>query len=131
MDKTILRAYITGFVFGFLFTFPISISMIEYIPPEQYITQEEQIRVGCGSDSMGLTLSCNDTLEVERFNKEKKPLLGRIYIFNRTNGTTVHRLIGCVDQDCNLTIFKGDNNYIGELIRKEDILWKVKGVFYE
>lgn len=92
-------------------------------------------KVGCESNSMGMTLNCDDVVYGE-YLEEGKPLdVGGIYVyekkdFNNETYKVVHRLIKCVDYDCNMTVFKGDANVVGEFVKKEDIIYKVVRVTY-
>ena len=103
--------------------------IIVSIPPTQGLTinYDTTNTVGCGSDSMGLTLQCNDKLYLHTLSPQEALTPGSIYIYNNSkhNNTVVHRLILCLDTDCNATIFKGDNNKIGEQVHRKDILYKV------
>lgn len=87
--------------------------------------------INCGSDSMGLTLSCDDLVYYNYVQKKEELAPGRIYIYeNKDNRTTIHRLVGCADDDCNTAIFKGDNNRVSELVERKRIIKKVEMIKY-
>ena len=89
------------------------------------------VKVECGSDSMGLTFGCNDLLYYRDVGKNEKLVPGDIYIYRKDDDNkVVHRLIECVDIDCNLTVFKGDNNAVGELVERNNVLQKIESVRY-
>ena len=89
------------------------------------------VKVECGSDSMGLTFGCNDLLYYRDVGKNEKLVPGDIYIYRKDDDNkVVHRLIECVDIDCNLTVFKGDNNAVGELVERDNVLQKIESVRY-
>lgn len=104
-----------------------SLNLETFFEPEYIVAN-----ISCKSDSMGLVLNCGDKVELEPFNGNLK--VGRIYVFNstkvwnETNMTVIHRFVGCVDEDCNVTIFKGDNNLNAELVKRSDILYEVKKI---
>ena len=79
------------------------------------------------TDSMGLTIDPHDKMY---YSKEFDVLPGRIYVYNKSDNWIVHRLVYCLDDDCNQSVFKGDNNYIGELVNKSNIIYKVEGISY-
>lgn len=89
------------------------------------------IHTSCASDSMGFGMRCQDTVEVQDFNSTlTKPVPGEIYIYKKENGngTTIHRLVLCLDTDCNFTVFKGDNNRVAELVNRSAIIKKATGI---
>ena len=89
------------------------------------------VNITCESNSMGLLMPCNSKASVIPYKNELLHL-GRIYVYE-VNSTyfIIHRLVGCVDKDCNRTIFKGDNNLISELINKSQIKYIVTAInFY-
>jgi hypothetical protein len=87
--------------------------------------------IACGSNSMGLTLRCGDRAYTEGVGPNDKLWLGRIYIYHHTNkSNTVHRLVYCIDSDCNQSVFKGDNNLVGELVNRSQIISEVLSVEY-
>ena len=81
--------------------------------------------ISCESDSMGLSITCGMKAMAEKYEMNESLEIGRIYIYNGTKGTVVHRLVGCIDSGCNLTIFKGDNNLYSEKVNRSRILYKV------
>lgn len=85
--------------------------------------------VGCSSDSMGLSLNCNDRLYLLEDLEDHDYTVGSIFVFKspyNEGGRTVHRLIMCLDPDCNEMIFKGDNSRVADpIINKEDVIGKV------
>jgi len=82
--------------------------------------------IGCGSDSMGLTISCEQNVRYHFVKETERLIPGDIYIYTMEeyNDTdALHRLIGCVKYEdgeiiegCGLgtsfLIFKGDNNRV-------------------
>lgn len=97
-------------------------------PEFQTIVKGETIfRMSCDSNSMGLTLNCNDQVIAKKFNENLK--LGEIYVYKgENNSNVVHRLVYCIDPNCNETVFKGDNNLYGEKVLKENITHWVKTI---
>ncbi len=91
---------------------------------------EKVLKVGCDSNSMGLTINCDDKLYVDAVKSDEELFLGTIYGFRFDNKTFVHRLVQCVDIDCNLTVFKGDNNLVAEFVNRSDIVYRVETVRY-
>ena len=87
--------------------------------------------VQCGSDSMGLIINCNDKIVVEDMGVNEVLKEGAIYIYDSGNYTAIHRLIKCLDDDCNVSVFKGDNNYIGEIVNKTQITKRLIAIRYE
>lgn len=87
--------------------------------------------VGCGTDSMGLTLNCNDILYEQNVYNNTKLIPGSIYTYmTDKNASIVHRMIMCLDENCNITVFKGDNNEVGEIVPRQWINGKVVMVEY-
>ena len=86
--------------------------------------------VGCNSSSMGLTLRCGDILDVKKYEGEELEI-GRIYTYQDGNESIVHRIVACQDKNCNIVIFKGDNNQKAEFVNKTQITGKVLGVKYK
>jgi len=85
--------------------------------------------INCSSDSMGLMYRCNDLVKLKDY--EGEPLIeGDVYVYQMGNTSVIHRLVKCVDSDCNLSVFKGDNNAGGEFVNKSDIIYSVTGVAY-
>jgi len=86
-------------------------------------------KISCGSDSMGLIFDCSDKV-YERYLKENERLVeGEIYAYEKGNNTIIHRLVYCID-NCSTAIFKGDNNRVGEKIKRENVIAQVIGVQY-
>jgi len=89
------------------------------------------MRVQCGTGSMGLTFGCDDLIYYRDIEKNEQFIPGDIYIYKKDDDSkVVHRLIECVDIDCNITVFKGDNNAVGEFVNKSQIIRKVESVRY-
>lgn len=95
---------------------------------------EYQSSISCKSDSMGLTIDCKDTAFGNKVEKDDKLYPGYIYVYKSTNETDtrhiIHRLVYCLDEDCNQTVFKGDNNPVAEIVNRSDILYSVDVVMY-
>lgn len=87
-------------------------------------------RVTCDSNSMGLTINCNDRLYERAVNKDEKLQIGAIYAYEDGNSSIVHRLIECEDENCSIAIFKGDNNMKGEKVLRENITHQIEKVEY-
>jgi hypothetical protein len=88
-------------------------------------------RVGCKSDSMGLSLDCNDRLYMRNLKKNHTFTVGDIYIYQDEDSVVVHRLVKCLDDGCNKLIFKGDNNHVADpIINRSDVVSKVVQVEY-
>jgi len=99
--------------------------MIDFTSRE--ITAYERVGVvGCDSNSMGLTLRCNDNTYSYKVTDDERLLEGAIYIYeNSEGGNIVHRLVYYIDPDCNEAVFKGDNNEAGELVNRSQIKYSV------
>jgi len=87
--------------------------------------------VGCESDSMGLVLSCGDKLYQKKVTPKQHLREGKLYIYNMTDQLVVHRLVTCLDENCTKTVFKGDNNHIGEIVNRDQIQYEVVMVQYD
>lgn len=109
-------------------------SIIGFILTNGWVTAEPnmKIHVSCESDSMGNTIRCNDNAITNRFDPLKDKLEeGKIYVYKRWDDKLIiHRLVLCLDEKCNKTVFKGDNNKRGEIVHKKDIKFVVRGVEY-
>ena len=75
--------------------------------------------VSCNTNSMGLTMNCNDRLFVSMVDEGGELYLGRIYVYNDGNKSIVHRLVVCVDSDCNVSINFKKALISGALLTKE------------
>ena len=97
----------------------------DMVQPTDWVSE-----VGCSSNSMGLTMRCGDTLFMNKVQSDEKLYIGRVYVYEKINKTIVHRLVACIDVDCNLTLFKGDNNPVAEFVNKSNITYQVVKVAY-
>lgn len=91
--------------------------------------------IGCDTDSMGLTVGCHDIAFGNKVDQDDRLYPGYIYVYNGTNSSNdtihvIHRLVYCLDDDCNVSIFKGDNNFVAEIVNRSDILYSVDAVRY-
>jgi hypothetical protein len=87
---------------------------------------------GCSSDSMGLTINCNDVLYETKITNDTILNPGNIYTYTTDKNVSIaHRMIICLDSDCNMTIFKGDNNAVDEMIPREWLTGEVVMVEYK
>jgi len=117
--------------FGFFLALLLKVTLIVDFERVELTKVDGSVKVSCGSDSMGLTFGCGDLLYYRDVKKNEELMPGDIYIYRKDNDTkVVHRLIECVDIDCNLTVFKGDNNAVGELVERKDVLRKIESVRY-
>ena len=96
-----------------------------------YEGYDVKYKLGCSSDSMGLSLNCGDVQYSNFVNSSSYLETGEIYVYKRDNKSIVHRLVYCLDSDCNSTIFKGDNNEVAELVNRSEIVAKVVMVEYK
>ena len=89
--------------------------------------------IKCSSDSMGLGLDCNDLVYMETVTNETELLEGQIYSYYNYdfNVSVAHRLALCLDVDCNVSVFRGDNNAVGELVNRSQIQHKINMVVYK
>jgi hypothetical protein len=97
---------------------------------ETEINYDRVSTVDCESNSMGLTINCDDQAYIQHIDTDSVFELGGIYIYTKGNKTIIHRLVYCIDVDCNQTIFKGDNNAYGEEVNRSQIIGKVIKVAY-
>ena len=117
---------------GFFLALLLKVTIMVDFDKVELAKMDGSTKVKCGSDSMGLTFGCSDILYYRDVGKNEELIPGDIYIYRKDDGgKVVHRLIECVDIDCNLTVFKGDNNAVGELIERKDVLQKVESVRYK
>lgn len=86
--------------------------------------------VSCESDSMGLTLDCNDEAYGNIVQKRDRLIVGDIYVYRRENTSIIHRLVRCLDKDCNVSVFKGDNNKVAEFVNRSQIRYHIVRVNY-
>jgi hypothetical protein len=94
---------------------------------QAYTDYDSTSRVACGSDSMGLTVDCNDLLLLESVTPGEV-LEGEVYTFQARDGNrTVHRAAKCFEEYC---VFRGDNNAVGEVVQRVDVTHRVTGVVY-
>jgi len=117
---------IIGVLTGVLLTM---LSSYFYNPNYTITDTYDHYVVACSSNSMGQVIDCDDLVYIEPVGKLK---LGDIYVYYNEdkNSNVTHRLVYCLDKDCNQTIFKGDNNKVAELVNKSQILGRVKEVKY-
>ena len=116
---------------GFLLALILKVTIMVDFERVELTKYDGVIKVQCGSDSMGLTFGCGDLLYYRDVKKNEELVPGDIYIYRKDDGNkTVHRLVECVDIDCNLTVFKGDNNAVGELVNRSNVIQKIESVRY-
>lgn len=125
MNKTEILLGILIISLGFFIGMLVKNSLLIDFKEGRIITYDATVNPSCKTNSMGLTINCNDKLYLKKFKGDLRK--GGIYIYRKNESTTVvHRLIGCVDYECNTTIFKGDNTLMGELVNKTQILYRVE-----
>ena len=84
-------------------------SKVEPLNSTDYLLRSQ---VSCDSQSMGLLISCKDTLLSRILEEDEKLIEGRIYKYRSPSGYyKVHRLVKCLDENCSTLVFKGDNNF--------------------
>lgn len=83
--------------------------------------------IGCGSDSMGVEYNCGQKIVGEEIKPGDKLYPGMVYVYQKNETLTViHRLVLCLDEDCNMTVFKGDNNRVADpVVSRDKILYRV------
>ncbi len=87
------------------------------------------VPISCDSQSMGLSLNCKDSLFTELVTENSMLIEGDIYIYTKNEKIIVHRLVKCLDDQCNRSIFKGDNNYVADdIVEKSKIFARVYGL---
>lgn len=98
--------------------------------PELLLTKDTKLfQTSNNSDSMGILMRSYDDVYAIPVNNNFL-MEGRIYIYEENNRSIVHRLIKCIDIDCNQSVFKGDNNRVGEIVNKSQIKYRVKSIGY-
>lgn len=101
---------------------------------EMVKAEPKEIRISCKTNSMGLLTDCNSKAQVRELQEDEKLKLGSIYIFKKPSNQSkliIHRLVGCVDENCTKLIFKGDNNkVIDEFVNRSQVLYFVEGIKY-
>jgi hypothetical protein len=82
---------------------------------------------------MGLTVNCDDEVYISLVKSDDPLYIGYIYTYKDSidNHSIIHRLVYCLDSDCNSTVFKGDNNQAAELVNRNQIVGRVVSVKYE
>jgi len=88
--------------------------------------------MNCKSNSMGVGLDCNDVAYLEIVLNDTQLIEGEIYTYYDpvNNESVAHRLALCLDDDCNQTVFRGDNNKQGELVNRSQIEHRIMMVLY-
>ena len=116
---------------GFILALLLKVTVIADFDNVELAKMDGSMRVQCGTGSMGLTFGCDDLIYYRDIEKNEQFIPGDIYIYKKDDDSkVVHRLIECVDIDCNITVFKGDNNAVGEFVNKSQIIRKVESVRY-
>lgn len=118
---------------GFVFAFALQTHFMFQSKPLQMIQYDYANELSCESHSMGLTIPCGSVALQQKVNNAEQIEPGQIYVYEMPNATkqVVHRLVACVDNDCNMTVFKGDANKIAELIPREWIVSRVVMLQYK
>ena len=116
---------------GFVLALMLKVTIMVDFNNVELTKMDGSVRVQCGSDSMGLTFGCGDLLYYRDVERGGELVPGEIYVYRKDDGSkAVHRLVECVDIDCNLCVFKGDNNAVGELVNRSNVIQKVESVRY-
>lgn len=96
-------------------------------------------RVDCNSNSMGFTLDCNDLVTAVRIPITDKLIPNRIYVYRTINIlengdfediNIVHRFLGCIDDNCSILKFKGDNNDFSEDVQRSQVKYIVTDIHF-
>ena len=110
------------------------LALLTHEQPYTLAYEDVPMGVRCGSDSMGLILSCGDTLLTEPMLSIDKLRVGQIYVYAKQGNSSsliVHRLIACLDKTCDRLLFKGDNVAVADaVVMRSDVLYHVVGVKY-
>ena len=82
--------------------------------------------ISCDTQSMGLGLRCNKPIYSRKISIDEKLLEGEIYIYQKNNSERkiIHRLTKCFDENCSLMVFRGDNNAVGEIVYRKQVIFK-------
>ena len=90
--------------------------------------------VSCDSRSMFPTTTCRDTPIGRPVSQREQLDIGRMYTYDLNvsddEPQVMHRLVACLDHLCNLTIFKGDNNYAAEVIPRSAVKDKIEMISF-
>lgn len=109
-------------------------SMISLDHPYSHTFSYDRIgNITCNSDSMGLMFRCGDLVYKTTVSLNDSVYRGRVYTYNKTNSSVIHRLTGCYtmennsvvdDPECNdFLVFTGDNNRRSDdIVQRESIL---------
>ena len=90
-----------------------------------------QVPISCDSQSMGTVFSCKDNLFSDFIGDDSVLIEGGIYVYQLDDRIIVHRLVKCLDDSCNRSVFKGDANYAADkIVARSQIISKVYGVEY-
>jgi len=98
--------------------------------------------ISCGSDSMGLSVSCKNNVRYHFVERTETLKLGDMYIYDnpiKEDAAVLHRLIGCLkvkdgaleercEYDESFLIFKGDNNHVIDMPLKYNSELRLKKV---
>jgi len=88
-----------------------------------------ELKVSNESNSMGVTVDSWDTVRgIDIADDNYKLYEGHIYVYKKNQTRIIHRLIKCLDPDCNESVFSGDANRIGELVNKSQISYRVSSI---
>lgn len=89
--------------------------------------------ISCETNSMGQTFTCDDIVYGKHITDQTRVYEGKIYAYRdweEVNESYIaHRLVLCLDADCNVSVFKGDNNRIGELVNRSYIEYEVTAIW--
>ena len=102
---------------------------VEQLNASEYLIKSQ---ISCDSQSMGLLLNCKDTIFSRILDEEEKLKEGKIYKYRSPNGYyVIHRLVKCIDENCDLLVFKGDNNFIADtIIQRSEVEHEVVQIRY-
>jgi len=144
MTTAIMSSFV-GLAGGYIIGLDENIQTLEYNTQILQLENEElenkvvettprELKISCETNSMGLLTDCNSKAQVKELEENKKLKLGNIYIFKKPSNTStliMHRLVGCVDENCTKLIFKGDNNkVIDDFVNRSEVLYYVEGIKY-
>jgi len=83
--------------------------------------QETLLTTPSCTGSMEPTIRCGTSVEIMHYRGEEL-IIGSIYVFERDGGLIMHRLVGCVDIDCDRLIFKGDATWrVDPVVNRSDV----------
>ena len=128
--RIVVILVILSMIVGFLGAMATKTIITMNIGTGELETYTQTSKVSCKSNSMGLTLDCNDKTYLSMVGEDDDIELGGIYTYREDENTSViHRVVICLE-NCSRVVFKGDANKFGEIVNRSQIKYKLEMVEY-